>query len=310
MHRKSIKRRMDTHNHYHNNYHSGELTDLAEVDENSGYRTSLRFGARTQHAAHAGDFIKSPGVYKTLPQKKTIYGERYPPHSFLGYSGRWTYSHISFFQRHKHKNYGTATAHTSSVFTPPIMSSQEGCATESTTISGISSEENERITESLDVELSSRRQMSSSRPIRFYTGLFAIVMVVVGLSCFTNNNDNVHGMTSESDSRVSSILKPRARDRNSSQTLPKVQQPTKLLSKEEHPDHNSLIRKLRSEFHEWTVEHGRDYGSRDEKEKRFQIWKDNHLRCVVFVLIVRNNELILCTSRANSVPLSIQPMST
>jgi len=63
--------------------------------------------------------------------------------------------------------------------------------------------------------------------------------------------------------------------------MSKVEQPTKRL--EEDPDHKTIIQKLRGEFHEWMDHHSRDYGSDDEKEKRFHIWKENHLRYVVSV---------------------------
>ncbi len=43
------------------------------------------------------------------------------------------------------------------------------------------------------------------------------------------------------------------------------------------------IAKLRDEFHEWIGHHGREYGSESEKEKRFHIWKENHMRYVSYI---------------------------
>jgi hypothetical protein len=38
------------------------------------------------------------------------------------------------------------------------------------------------------------------------------------------------------------------------------------------------LRKLEAEFEEWVHEHQRDYGSEAEKNKRFNVWADNHHR--------------------------------
>jgi len=54
---------------------------------------------------------------------------------------------------------------------------------------------------------------------------------------------------------------------------------TKSNNKARHLD-KELISKLKEEFHEWTKHHGRDYGSDEEKEKRFHVWKENHFRTI------------------------------
>ena len=38
------------------------------------------------------------------------------------------------------------------------------------------------------------------------------------------------------------------------------------------------LRELRQEFDDWVETHGKKYHSHDEKERRFDIWKDNHFR--------------------------------
>ncbi len=49
------------------------------------------------------------------------------------------------------------------------------------------------------------------------------------------------------------------------------------LAKAHHRD-EGMLAKLRDEFHEWITHHGRDYGTEEEKEKRFDVWKENHFR--------------------------------
>ena len=46
-------------------------------------------------------------------------------------------------------------------------------------------------------------------------------------------------------------------------------------------DSEGFVAKLRDDFHEWIEHHGREYGSDEEKEKRFHIWKENHMRYVL-----------------------------
>lgn len=48
---------------------------------------------------------------------------------------------------------------------------------------------------------------------------------------------------------------------------------------EGHKDKHVLLSKMREEFHLWAKEHGREY-TVEEKDKRFHIWVQNHLRCV------------------------------
>jgi hypothetical protein len=46
-----------------------------------------------------------------------------------------------------------------------------------------------------------------------------------------------------------------------------------------HKDKHIFLSKMREEFHLWAKEHGREY-TEEEKDKRFHIWVQNHLRCV------------------------------
>ncbi len=48
------------------------------------------------------------------------------------------------------------------------------------------------------------------------------------------------------------------------------------FSHEEH--HPGVLDALRKEFESWAVKHEKKYGSHDEKERRFHVWKKNHFR--------------------------------
>ena len=47
-----------------------------------------------------------------------------------------------------------------------------------------------------------------------------------------------------------------------------------------HEEHRGLLSELRSDFDSWVTRHGKKYGSKDEKEHRFNVWKKNHMRYV------------------------------
>lgn len=86
----------------------------------------------------------------------------------------------------------------------------------------------------------------------------------------SNYNTHINKHTNKNNSNTS----------NNSNNIPKVKKPQNNINKHDE----TLITKLRNEFHEWTKDHGREYGSTEEKEKRFHIWKDNHFRFVLFML--------------------------
>ena len=134
----------------------------------------------------------------------------------------------------------------------------------------------------LEFQASTQRQRKLSRSIRVYAaGLCAIAAIGIGLVCLVNGNTDAQ-IVSTPATTAGRNGTPKA------YTLPKVQQPKNL---KENPEHESLLRKLRDEFHEWTEHHGRDYGDEAEKDKRFHIWKENHFRCaptVDFFLLLLN----------------------
>ena len=48
--------------------------------------------------------------------------------------------------------------------------------------------------------------------------------------------------------------------------------------KEEVHDHPNMIHALRQDFNTWMDKHGKNYGSHEEKEHRFSVWRKNHVR--------------------------------
>ncbi len=117
-----------------------------------------------------------------------------------------------------------------------------------------------------------RRQMRISKVIRFSAiGMCAFVVVSIGLVCFV-------GIDTPSSMQKQTLP---SSGTSAQSRFPKVQQPVKKIVEDEN-----LVRKLREEFHEWIHHHGRNYGSKSEKEKRFHIWKENHYRCVEFTGIL------------------------
>ena len=48
--------------------------------------------------------------------------------------------------------------------------------------------------------------------------------------------------------------------------------------KEEDHDHPNMMHALRQDFNTWMDKHGKNYGSHEEKEHRFSVWRKNHVR--------------------------------
>lgn len=116
----------------------------------------------------------------------------------------------------------------------------------------------------MELEASVQRQRSLLKSIRLCaTRLCTVAAIGMLLTLFTTNNSKLK----VSDATESSVLSPNK--------LSRVQKPKKLV---DTPHHEEFIRKLREEFHEWALHHGRDYGSDDERERRFHVWKENHIR--------------------------------
>ena len=76
--------------------------------------------------------------------------------------------------------------------------------------------------------------------------------------------------------------------------------PQLQVSGQQHQHHNHpqqqqqqhgirrALRELREEFDGWAAHHGKNYDSAEEKEKRFQIWTENHQRYVHTVCLTRH----------------------
>jgi hypothetical protein len=122
----------------------------------------------------------------------------------------------------------------------------------------------EKIAE-MEFEVSVQRQRSLLKTLKTCaTSLCVIAAMAVLFAQFVTNSSEELIV---SDSPVSYMQSPNK--------LTRVHKPTDL---KEIPQHENMIRKLREEFNEWALHHGRDYGDDDERERRFHIWKENHFR--------------------------------
>ena len=59
-----------------------------------------------------------------------------------------------------------------------------------------------------------------------------------------------------------------------------VAQPQALSPEQHEHGIRQSLRELRQEFEEWVEKHNKVYHSEDEKERRFQIWHDNHHKTI------------------------------
>lgn len=119
--------------------------------------------------------------------------------------------------------------------------------------------------------LRQNRLLKSARLVGF--GLLTFTAISVGVICIIGNGGTTASHAAQKQYMAASSRGSKGR---TDIVLPKVKRPPKLDAVEDE----TVIRKLREEFHEWIHHHGRDYGSDSEKEKRFHIWKENHFRCV------------------------------
>jgi hypothetical protein len=124
----------------------------------------------------------------------------------------------------------------------------------------------------MEIDASVQRQRLLLKSIRTCaTGLCIIAGTVMLVAYFTNNNTK----PSVIETPALTLQHPNKRSR--------VKQPARLV---EFPHRETVIRKLREEFHEWALHHGRDYGTDEERERRFHVWKDNHVRYVSYFYII------------------------
>jgi len=128
----------------------------------------------------------------------------------------------------------------------------------------------------LEFEASTQRQRRTSKSIRLYA-ISLCVAVALGAAFACLSNGSIDAQLASSPASRSSLVDDTNKQsaEKKAYRIPKVQQPKRL---EEDPEHETMIQKLRDEFHEWVEHHSRDYGSDEEKEKRFHIWKENHFR--------------------------------
>ena len=129
----------------------------------------------------------------------------------------------------------------------------------------------------LEFEASTQRQRRTIKSIRLYAiSLCAAVALGAVFACLSNGS--VDAQLASSPASRSSLIDGTNKQKAEKKAyrMPKVQQPKRLL--EEDPEHETMIQQLRDEFHEWVEHHSRDYGTDEEKEKRFHIWKENHFR--------------------------------
>lgn len=152
----------------------------------------------------------------------------------------------------------------------------------------IEQDEGNRVPLELEVR---RDRMNSTYGVRKYAiAMSAVLAVGFVILSFTNNN-NTYDIVATPKRTFSNLDNNSKQAQNEVYRLSKVQQPKRL---EEEPVHESTLRKLKEEFHEWMEHHKRDYGSEEEKEKRFHIWKENHFRyvfellhgCLLFCFVV------------------------
>jgi len=162
-----------------------------------------------------------------------------------------------------------------------IMSEPQGSSQSPPALSppSLPCDASDNIVQPLEIEESQRRQSRLLRSIRLSAvGIFIIAMTGVGIisltDAYTNNNIQSNSHLSAS-AKISSRSSSRRENGNASHSLSKVQQPKAM---EGSPEHESMIRQLRDEFHGWAKNHQREYSTKAEKEKRFHIWKENHFR--------------------------------
>ena len=129
----------------------------------------------------------------------------------------------------------------------------------------------------LKFEASTQRQRMTSKSIRLYA-IYLCATVALGAVFACLSDGSVDAQLATSPASRSSLIDGTNKQKAEKKPyrMPKVQQSKRLL--EEDPEHETMIQKLRDEFHEWVEHHSRDYGSDEEKEKRFHIWKENHFR--------------------------------
>ena len=143
----------------------------------------------------------------------------------------------------------------------------------------------------------SSSQKKFLKSIRMYAlGIFAVAISTTAMVCFfakdvsssyssnlksdhDHNTNRIMMMmySSKHDSDSNNNHQRRRSASSSKKAIPSVKQPTRNIDHHQEED-EGFIRNLRKEFHEWVEHHARDYGSDEEKEKRFRIWKDNHFR--------------------------------
>jgi hypothetical protein len=102
------------------------------------------------------------------------------------------------------------------------------------------------------------RRRNSMEFIKKYSRLSSVVFCVVIVFFGTTRHTQDKATTSSPENAYGS-----SRGRQSSKL-------------KEHEDHH-ILNKMREEFNVWVKEHGREYAE-EEKDRRFHIWTQNHLR--------------------------------
>ena len=127
----------------------------------------------------------------------------------------------------------------------------------------ISSEEN----------LTSPNQKEFLMAVRQFAARLCMVAVVgsflVSILCTESNDMNTTDLTTRSARGL-----PRA------EPLPLTRKEEEIAKQEDEVTLEEMggLQKLRKEFEDWMKHHQREYDNEDERENRFQVWRDNHKR--------------------------------